>query len=425
MLLDQPAFQSRLLDWYDRHQRDLPWRKTPAGQPPDPYAILVSEAMLQQTQVATVLGYYTRFLDRFPTVQSLADADLNEVLRFWQGLGYYTRARNLHRAAQIIVRDRAGVFPDTVETLLALPGVGRYTAGAIASIAFGIPAPIVDGNVARILIRLDAIKTSPRTKSTLDRLWVRAAELVPRERPGDFNSAMMELGATVCTPRSPDCPACPVADHCAARAAGIQDRLPAPKRAKVPPLEKRTVHCVEHRGQFLIERRPDTGRWAGLWQFPTREAGQGFPVRGVRLWMFLADFTHALTHRRYRFMVFKGSLDVLPDPLPAGLPSSHGQGVPSAQPLPAPPAPCTQPLPAPSASDSQTPPERDTPSVPVSRGRPAPVPAAQAANPIPFPHETRWVSLADLGEYPMSRPHQRIAELLLAHAPRQESPPGV
>ncbi len=213
MLGDLPDFQRKLLRWYDKERRDLPWRlprTSCATSRLNPYHVLVSEAMLQQTQVATVIPYYQRFLDQFPSIAELACADEHDVLRLWQGLGYYSRARNLHAAAKRIANELGGTFPDTVESLLELPGVGRYTAGAVASIAFDRRAPILDGNVVRVLCRIDKVEGDPREKNTQAGLWTRAEEILPAKRPGDFNSALMELGATICTPRNPRCLFCPV-----------------------------------------------------------------------------------------------------------------------------------------------------------------------------------------------------------------------
>ena len=251
--------RSDLLLWYDASRRDLPWR----GEGRTPYRVLVSEAMLQQTQVAAVVPYFGRFVARLPTLADLAAADEQTVLRLWQGLGYYARARNLHKAARAIVQDHGGEVPRTVEALLRLPGVGRYTAGAVASIAYDVPAPILDGNVIRVLCRLDRIEADPRTPAVQKQLWARAAELVPDERggrPGDFNSALMELGATVCIPRTPQCLICPIAAFCQARAAGVQDRIPPAKKAIVTPLVERDVFRLTNGdGALLIEQRPATG----------------------------------------------------------------------------------------------------------------------------------------------------------------------
>jgi A/G-specific adenine glycosylase len=269
--------------------------------------------MLQQTQVATVIPYFVRFTARFPTIQALATARPQSVLRQWQGLGYYSRARNLHAAARKIVAEHNGEIPTDFDALLALPGVGRYTAGAIASIAFDRQRPILDGNVARVLCRLGKIESDPRLPKVNEQLWQKAAEILPAKRAGDFNSALMELGATVCTPRNPRCENCPVKQACGALSAGAVERIPVRKKSHPTPLVKRftfAVQCGEH---WLIERRPPRGRWAGLWQFVTIEAGTdepddlsataaiGFPVTELRP---VGQVTHALTHRRYVFTAF-------------------------------------------------------------------------------------------------------------------------
>ncbi|MDB5294899.1 MAG: mutY [Phycisphaerales bacterium] len=302
------TFPARLLSWYDRVRRDLPWR-VPAGRSgaPHPYHVLVSELMLQQTQVAIVVPYFHRFLARFPTLADLAAADEQDVLRLWQGLGYYSRARNLHRAAKRVVAEHGGHVPAGMEQLLDLPGVGRYTAGAVASIAFGVQAPILDGNVTRVLCRLDGITDDPRDREVQTRLWTRAEEILPPIRVGDFNSALMELGATVCTPRSPKCLLCPVATACVAQARGIQEDIPPPKKAKPTPLERRVVLCVARGDHWLIEQRPATGRWAGMWQFVTRPEPAGAdpvpPPVPVGPATRIGRVEHQLTHRRYTFDV--------------------------------------------------------------------------------------------------------------------------
>ena len=320
---DVADFRHRLLAWYDRHRRDLPWRVPPGstGADLDPYHVLVSEAMLQQTQVATVIPYFRRFLDQFPTAAALAAADEQAVLRAWQGLGYYSRARNLQRSAQRIVAHHGGRVPSTVAELLSLPGVGRYTAGAVASIAFGQRAPILDGNVARVLCRLDAVTDDPRETAVREVLWARAEAVLPDHRLGDFNSALMELGATVCTPRSPRCLMCPVRDHCQAVAAGIQDQIPPPKKAKPTPLFRRWTFVIAHGDRYLIEQRPATGRWAGLWQFVTVEPMGAKPTAALLADRFglrtsrptlLGRIEHGLTHRRYEFDVFRCDVSANP-----------------------------------------------------------------------------------------------------------------
>jgi A/G-specific adenine glycosylase len=312
-------FARQLVRWYRRHGRDLPWRRNEAaGRTPQPYHVLVSEAMLQQTQVTTVIPYYHRFIARFPTIRDLAEADEQEVLRLWQGLGYYARARNLRAAARVIVSGHGGEMPRTLDGLLALPGVGRYTAGAVASIAFGTRAPIVDGNVARVLCRIDRIETDPRERKTQAILWRRAEEILPRRNVGDFNSALMELGATICRPRAPTCFLCPVRAHCGAFAGGVQDRIPAVRPSRPTPLHRRATFCIRRGDRWLIEQRPLKGRWAGMWQFVTIEApscsngsnggrrsslAKGLPVRAT-IRRNLGTVTHGLTHRRYEFDVY-------------------------------------------------------------------------------------------------------------------------
>jgi A/G-specific adenine glycosylase len=307
MIGDPPQFARLLLRWYRRHRRDLPWRlplKPKATDQLNPYHVLVSEAMLQQTQVITVIPYFHRFLEQFPPQQ---------VLRAWQGLGYYSRARNLQSAAKKIVADHAGTVPDTVEQLLELPGIGRYTAGAVASIAFERRAPILDGNVARVLCRIDAVRTDPRETKARDRLWQRAEEILPRRSIGDFNSALMELGALICTPKSPSCLLCPVSKMCSANAAGLVEFIPPAKATKTTPLFDRWTFCVRDGEHYLVQQRPLTGRWAGMWQFATIDAGAGKPSSALiqsqfslrtNTPKFLGSVAHALTHRRYRFEVF-------------------------------------------------------------------------------------------------------------------------
>jgi A/G-specific adenine glycosylase len=219
-----------LVAWFHKHHRDLPWRRTR-----DPYAIWVSEIMLQQTRVETTIPYYERFMERFPTVAALADADEDAIIRAWAGLGYYARARNLQRGAQAVISQHGGVLPRDPEALLRLPGVGRYTAGAIASIAYNVPAPILDGNVIRVLCRLFGLRGDPKRAPLHARLWELAQALIPEGQASLFNPAMMELGATVCTPLRPACDRCPVASWCRARAEGVQEKLP--ETAKAAPLE--------------------------------------------------------------------------------------------------------------------------------------------------------------------------------------------
>ena len=249
MLSPGKSFTSTLLKWYDRSRRDLPWRVAMGERGlPDPYYVLLSELMLQQTQVATVIPYFHRFLERFPTIADLAAAEEQDVLRLWQGLGYYSRARNLHKAAKAVVNQFGGRMPNDVDALLKLPGVGRYTAGAIASLAHDRVAPILDGNVIRVISRLDHLLTDPRERTAQAHLWQRATEILPKTRVGDFNSALMELGATICTPRAPQCLICPVRSFCEAAERGDPESIPPPKKSKPTPLVKRWILAIRSHG---------------------------------------------------------------------------------------------------------------------------------------------------------------------------------
>ncbi|GMU81429.1 MAG: A/G-specific adenine glycosylase [Planctomycetota bacterium] len=256
-------FRTRLLRWYRANHRSLPWRSSR-----DPYRIWLSEIMLQQTRVETVLPYYARFLDRFPTVADLASAPLDDVLRLWAGLGYYSRARNLHAAARQVVRDHAGRFPTDHEALGALPGVGRYTAAAVASIAAGEPIAVVDGNVKRVIARLRALVDSIDTPAVVERIWSIAQAMMDPRSPGDFNQAMMELGATICVPRNPACADCPVNRDCLAARDGLQDSLPVRRRKKSSPIVHAVALAIVDRRRILLEKRADSGLLAGLWGLP-------------------------------------------------------------------------------------------------------------------------------------------------------------
>jgi len=262
----------KLLRWAARNLRDLPWRV----EPRDPYRVWVSEIMLQQTQVITVIPYFRRFTERFPTVQALAAAPLDDVLKLWEGLGYYARARNLYRAARKVVAEFEGRLPDTVEQLSQLPGIGRYTLGAISSIAFGRDAPVVDGNVKRVLCRVYALRGDARRPAVQKKLWALAEANLPKGKAGRWNEAMMELGATVCTPRSPHCDECPLAGDCQARALDIQEQLPTKATPKKLPHYDVTAAVIRKRGRVLIAQRPVGGMLGGLWEFPggKRERGE-------------------------------------------------------------------------------------------------------------------------------------------------------
>ncbi len=272
--LPLPELRDRLLRWYDAHRRDLPWRADA-----DPYRVWLSEVMLQQTRVETVRPYYARWLERFPTLHALAAAPQDDVLKAWEGLGYYSRARNFHRAVREVADRHGGRVPDDPEAFRALPGVGRYTAGAVLSIAFGREEPLVDGNVRRVAARW---RDEPEPEEAV--LWATAAALVPGERPGDLNQALMELGATVCTPRAPRCEACPVAEGCRARAAGTQEERPARRKARPVPHEDTAVAVVERQGRLLLCRRPVDARLGGMWAFPAvvRKRGESAAAGAVR-----------------------------------------------------------------------------------------------------------------------------------------------
>jgi len=260
LLRDLPP---RVLSWYAAARRDLPWRRTRS-----PYRIWLAEAMLQQTRVGTVIPYYARFLKRFPTLAALAEAPLDDVLAVWAGLGYYARARSLHAAAREVVRKHKGRVPRGLADLLALPGVGRYTAGAIRSIAFNLPAPILDGNVTRVLCRLVGIEANPKASATQKRLWSLAEELVPEGHARDFNQAMMELGAVVCTPKAPACGTCPASDLCEAFRLGLQGALPRMPAWKPVPHYDVGLGLVWRRRKLLIAKRPPNAMLGGLWEFP-------------------------------------------------------------------------------------------------------------------------------------------------------------
>jgi A/G-specific adenine glycosylase len=275
--------------WYTRNGRDLPWRNHR-----DPYKVWVSEIMLQQTTVAAVKPYFERFLKRFPNVAALASAKEEEVLHVWQGLGYYSRARNLHKAAQAIVAN-GGEFPTSLDELQTLPGIGRYTAGAIVSLAWGRPAPILEANTLRLYCRLLGFREDPRSTNGQRVLWDFAEKLVPKESPGEFNQALMDLGATVCTPTDPRCDDCPVASCCRALAEQSQAEIPARKpRTKITDVYEACV-AIKSAGRFLIYRRPNGHRWGGLWDFPRFE----LPTRrGQASGMEQASETDWLVKRR-------------------------------------------------------------------------------------------------------------------------------
>ncbi len=293
-------FQARIERWYGSVRRDLPWRRTR-----DPYRIWVSEIMLQQTRVSAAVPYFERFLERFPDATALAAAGEAEVLAAWAGLGYYSRARNLHRAAKAIA---AAGFPHDYDAIRALPGIGDYTAAAIASIAFGLPHAVLDGNVIRVLARLSAEEEAVASAAAKARLRALADRLLNRERPGDYNQGLMELGATVCLPRNPQCAACPVAAMCEARRRGLADRLPVkPPRAKAVVIERELL-VIRRRGHCLLWQRPsDSGPMAGFWELPEADqlpqASRGEILGRVR---------HSIMDHRYGVTVIRAEVGRAP-----------------------------------------------------------------------------------------------------------------
>ncbi len=258
-------FARRLLAWYDRHGRhDLPWQ-----QQPTPYRVWVSEVMLQQTQVATVIPYFERFMDSFPNAKKLAEASLDEVLAHWSGLGYYSRARNLHKAAQLIHVEYAGEFPRRLDAVMALPGIGRSTAGAILALACDQHLPILDGNVKRVLSRFHAVEGWPGKPEVENRLWQLAEVATPKERTADYTQAVMDLGATLCTRSKPRCEECPISNGCVAREQGRVTEFPGKKPRKILPRKQTKMLLLENgEGELLLQQRPATGIWGGLWSMP-------------------------------------------------------------------------------------------------------------------------------------------------------------
>ncbi len=301
--VDSIAFRRRLLRWYDQSRRALPWRETN-----DPWRILVSEIMLQQTRVEAVIPYYHRFLERFPDAAALAEAAEADVLAAWSGLGYYSRARNLQRAARAVAHG----FPSTYEEIRALPGVGPYTAGAVASIAWALPHPAVDGNVLRVISRVTGDAGDIALPATRDRFTQAAQQLLDTRRPGDFNQALMELGATVCLPRNPQCLVCPVARNCQARLQGRQEELPV-KRRKAAPSSALFEVVVARRGdEILLTRRAVTERrMAGFWELPTRET---VPAAGPAV----ATFRHTIVNTVFTVAVYIAEIEHDIERNPAG-----------------------------------------------------------------------------------------------------------
>lgn len=302
--MSRKEFHVLLLNWYSKHSRRLPWR-----QNPEPYAVWVSEIMLQQTQVETAIPYFERWMTSFPSLEALASAPQQAVLSAWEGLGYYKRARNLHRAAKIVMTELNGQIPGDPEKLARLPGIGRYTAGAIASIAFGVDAPALDGNIRRALARVFDVTEPARSPVGEKRLWELARAHLPTGKAGDYNQALMDLGALVCTPRRPDCPNCPLAEICLANAQGVQQERPVRQQRPRTPHYTAAAAVIYRKGQLLIAQRPTEGLLGGLWGFPggnllpgeslssclKRETGEKLGSQ-IEIGETLGVYRHAYTH---------------------------------------------------------------------------------------------------------------------------------
>ena len=312
-----PETAQLLLDWYDRERRDLPWR-TPPGGAPDAYRVWLSEIMLQQTTVKAVIPFYQRFLARWPTVEQLAAAPLDDVLAAWAGLGYYSRARNLHKCAQLVAERYGGQFPACESELLALPGIGPYTAAAVASIAFGMPATPVDGNIERVMARLFAVQEPlPTVKPTLRSL---AASLAPQQRSGDFAQGLMDLGASICTPKRPSCLMCPLQGRCAAHAEGLAAALPIKATKADRPLRVGLAFvALREDGTVLLRRRPDAGLLGGMLEVPSTDWSETFPPLEQALraapvhgqwWAVPGTVTHTFTHFRLELMIYRAVVPI-------------------------------------------------------------------------------------------------------------------
>jgi len=355
LTLNNDLFSMRLLAWYAGHARTLPWR----GHS-NPYTIWVSEVMLQQTRVETVIPYFERWMQRFPSIEVLASASLQEVLSVWEGLGYYGRARNLHRAAQMVLQNYHGKLPEDPRLLRRLPGVGRYTAAAVASIAFGHDEPTLDGNIRRVLARYFNVSVDARSTAGERELWKIAAQHLPVGQAGEYNQALMDLGACLCTPKSPDCAHCPLEDTCQARALGIQEERPVLLPKPAIPHHVVTAAVIRRDDRVLITCRPPHGLLGGLWEFPggKQHEGEDLPTclrreiceelgAEIEVGAQLGIYQHAYTHFRVTLYAFH----------------------------------CT-----------------------LLQGEPRPIQAA----------DLRWVSLVELSQYPMGKIDRQISQTLLS-----------
>jgi A/G-specific adenine glycosylase len=314
--LDSNPFPSRLLNWYAAHARRLPWRDHP-----DPYAVWVSEIMLQQTRVETVIPYFERWMQCFPSIKTLANASMQEVLAVWEGLGYYGRARNLYKAAQVVVKEYQGRLPQEVQLLRKLPGVGRYTAAAIASIAFGQDEPTLDGNIRRVLARYFNVSEDARSNTGVSIFWSLAAQYLPKGHGGEYNQALMDLGAIICTPKSPDCAACPIETGCQARMLGIQEERPVLLPRPAIPHYVVTAAVISREGNVLIACRPLHGLLGGMWEFPGGKQQEGEDLTqclareireelGVEIAVCdqVGVYRHAYTHFKVTLYAFRCTL---------------------------------------------------------------------------------------------------------------------
>jgi A/G-specific adenine glycosylase len=319
-------FSNKILDWYTRHRRELPWR----GHP-DPYAVWVSEIMLQQTRVETVIPYFLRWMERFPSVRDLAGASEQDVLFIWEGLGYYSRARNLHKAARLVMDKYNGELPQDLGLLRKIPGIGRYTAGAIASMAFGMDVPTLDGNLRRVFARVFNVAEPADAPAGEEMLWMLAERHLPKGHAGEYNQALMDLGAALCLPHNPACLMCPLRDLCQARALGIQEQRPVLKPKASVPHYTLTAAVLQREGKILLAKRPSKGLLGGMWEFPggkledgeTFEACLAREIReelgaGIRVGEALGIYQHAYTHFRITLHAFRCILtDGEPKPIEA------------------------------------------------------------------------------------------------------------
>ncbi|MDE3838021.1 A/G-specific adenine glycosylase [Bacillus methanolicus] len=316
--MDIKSFQQDLINWFEREQRNLPWRNER-----DPYKIWVSEIMLQQTRVETVIPYYNRFIEQFPTIDALAEADEEKVLKAWEGLGYYSRVRNLQQAVREVKEVYGGKVPDTREEIASLKGVGPYTAGAILSIAYGVPEPAVDGNVMRVLSRILTIWEDIARQASRKIFEDAVRKLISHENPSYFNQALMELGAMICTPTSPSCLLCPVREHCQAFHEGVQENLPVKTKKKKPKnVQLAAAVLTDHDGNILIHKRPNSGLLANLWEFPNTEINLTIKNDKQQLSQFLkreygadtiigeviGQIEHVFSHVVWNINVYKGTI---------------------------------------------------------------------------------------------------------------------